>query len=105
MGCAYRKLGQETAVRKYFAKTTEGFSTPEVSRCYNDQSSGYIYYQGLAFHALDADEKAKKSYHQLIIFGERHIFDRVEDDFLQSPCRNWRAIRRTRKRSMIKTAA
>ena len=53
MGCAYRKLGQETAVRKYFAKTTEGFSTPEVSRCYNDQSSGYIYYQGLAFHALD----------------------------------------------------
>ena len=81
MGCAYRKLGQETAVRKYFAKTTEGFSTPEVSRCYIDQSSGYIYYQGLAFHALDADEKAKKSYHQLIIFGERHIFDRVEDDF------------------------
>lgn len=81
MGCAYRKLGQETAVRKYFAKTTEGFSTPEVSRCYNDQSSGYIYYQGLAFHALDADEKAKKSFRQLIIFGERHIFDRVEDDF------------------------
>ena len=80
-GCAYRKLGQETAVRKYFAKTTEGFSTPEVSRCYNDQSSGYIYYQGLVFHALDADEKAKKSFHQLIIFGERHIFDRVEDDF------------------------
>ena len=80
-GCAYRKLGQKTAVRKYFAKTTEGFSTPKVFRCYNDQSSGYIYYQGLAFNALDADEKAKKSYHQLIIFGEHHIFDRVEDDF------------------------
>ena len=80
-GCAYRKLGQETAAREYFAKTTEGFSTPEVSRCYNDQSSGSIYYQGLAFHALDADEKAKKYYHRLIIFGERHIFDRVEDDF------------------------
>ena len=105
MGCAYRKLGQETAVRKYFAKTTEGFSTPKVSRCYNDQSSGYIYYQGLAFHALDADEKAKESFQQLIIFGERHIFDRVEDDFLQSPCRKWRAIRRTHKRRMIKTAA
>ena len=108
MGCAYRKLGQETAVRKYFAKATQGSSTPEVSRCYrcyNDQSSGYIYYQGLAFHALDADEKAKKSFHPLIIFGERHIFDRVEDDFLKSPCRKWRVIRRTRKRSMIKTAA
>ena len=105
MGCAYHKLGQETAVRKYFAKTTEGFSTPEVSRCYNDQSLGYIYYQGLAFHALDADEKVKKSFHQLIIFGERHIFDRVEDDFLQSPCRNWGPIRRTHKRRMTNTVA
>ena len=52
-----------------------------MSRCYNDQSLGYIYYQGLAFHALDEDEKAKKSFHQLIIFGERYICDRVEDDF------------------------
>lgn len=52
-----------------------------MSRCYIDQSSGYIYYQGLAFHALDAEEKAKESFHPLIIFGERHIFDRVEDDF------------------------
>ena len=81
MGCAYRKLGQETAVRKYFAKATQGSSTPEVSRYYNDQPSDYIYYQGLAFHALGEDEKAKKSFHQLIIFGERHIFDKVEDDF------------------------
>ena len=26
-------------------------------------------------------EKAKKSFHQLIMFGERHIFDRVGYDF------------------------
>ena len=26
-------------------------------------------------------EKAKKSFHQLIIFGERHIFDKVGYDF------------------------
>ena len=26
-------------------------------------------------------KKPKKSFHQLIIFGERHIFDRVGDDF------------------------
>ena len=80
-GCAYRKLGQETAAREYFAKATQGSSTPEVSRCYNDQPSDYIYYQGLAFHALGEDEKAKKSFHQPIAFGERHIFDKVEVDF------------------------
>ena len=50
-------------------------------RYYNDQPSDYIYYQGLAFHALTDDEMAKKSFHQLIIFGERHLFDRVEADF------------------------
>lgn len=80
-GCAYRKLGQGAAARESFAKATQGSSTPEVSRYYNDQPSDYIYYQGLAFHALGEDEKAKKSFHQLIIFGERHIFDKVEDDF------------------------
>ena len=81
MGCAYREMGQEAAAREYFAKATQGSSTPEVSRYYNDQPSDYIYYQGLAFRALGEDEKAKKSFHQLIIFGERHIFDKVEDDF------------------------
>ena len=81
MGCAYRALGEEETAREYFLKATLGSSTPEVSRYYNEQPSDYIYYQGLAYHALGEDEKAKKSFHQLIIFGERHIFDKVEDDF------------------------
>lgn len=59
MGCAYRKLGQETAVRKYFAKATQGSSTPEVSRCYNDQSSGYIYYQALRSTRMTRTKKLR----------------------------------------------
>ncbi|MBO4558638.1 MAG: hypothetical protein J5712_01020, partial [Lachnospiraceae bacterium] len=35
----------------------------------------------LAFHELGDDEKAKKSFHQLIIFGEQHSFDKVGYDF------------------------
>ena len=54
---------------------------PESVRYYNDQPSDYIYYQGLALHALGLDDKAKKSFHQLIIFGERHQFDKVGYDF------------------------
>ena len=81
MGCAYRMLKDEEKARACFGKATEGSQVPEPVRYYNDQPSDYIYYQGLAHAALGNLEKAKKSFHQLIIFGERHIFDRVGYDF------------------------
>lgn len=81
MGCALRKLGHETEAVRCFEKAAEGSQIPEIVRYYNDQPSDYIYYQGLAFHALGEDRKAKKSFHQLIIFGERHLFDKVGYDF------------------------
>ena len=81
MGRAYRVLGNESQTKDCFEKAALGSQTPEPVRYYNDQPSDYIYWQGLAFHALGNDEMAKKSFHQLIIFGERHIFDRVGYDF------------------------
>jgi len=66
---------------RYFTLATVGSQIPEPVRYYNDQPSDYIYYQGLAFHALGDDVNARKSFHQLIIFGERHLFDRVGYDF------------------------
>ena len=81
MGRAYRMLGDGAKAADCFTRATAGSQVPEPVRYYNDQPSDYIYYQGLAFHALGDDEKAKKSFHQLIIFGERHIFDKVGYDF------------------------
>ena len=81
MGCAYRAMGDDAQAKAYFTLATAGSQTPEPVRYYNDQPSDYIYWQGLAFHALGNDEKARKSFHQLIIFGERHIHDRVDYDF------------------------
>ena len=81
MGCANRMLGNADEAKACFVRATEGSQVPEPVRYYNDQPSDYIYYQGLAFAALGDMEKAKKSFHQLIIFGERHIFDRVGYDF------------------------
>ena len=74
-------LGDEAKAKEYFTLATQGSQVPEPVRYYNDQPSDYIYWQGLAFHALGDDEKARKSFHQLIIFGERHIFDQVGYDF------------------------
>ena len=81
MGCAYRIMNDEVRAKACFEKATTGSQVPEPVRYYNDQPSDYIYYQGLAFSALGDMEKAKKSFHQLIIFGERHIFDQVGYDF------------------------
>ncbi len=81
MGCAYRMMGNEAKAKEYFALATQGSQVPEPVRYYNDQPSDYIYYQGLAFAALGDLEKAKKSFHQLIIFGEHHLFDKVGYDF------------------------
>ena len=81
MGCAYRILDDEVKARECFVRAASGSQVPEPVRYYNDQPSDYIYYQGLAFHALGDTENARRSFHQLIIFGERHIFDRVGYDF------------------------
>lgn len=81
MGSAYRALGEEAKAKECFEKAALGSQTPEPVRYYNDQPSDYIYWQGLAFHALGDDTQAKKSFHQLIMFGERHLFDKVSYDF------------------------
>ena len=81
MGCAYRALDDETSAKACFTEATAGSQVPEPVRYYNDQPSDYIYYQGLAFHALGKEESAKRAFHQLIIFGERHLFDRIGYDF------------------------
>ena len=81
MGKALKELGDEAGARKCFIKATEGSQVPEPVRYYNDQPSDYIFYQGLAFKELGERKKAMKSFHQLITFGETHIFDEVGYDF------------------------
>jgi len=81
MGCAYHAMGQEDRAVRCWRQAAAGSQEPQPVRYYNDQPSDYIYYQGLAFHALGQDEQARKSFHRLIIFGEQHLFDRVEYDF------------------------
>lgn len=77
-----RKLsGDKEGAKEYFAKAALGSCIPEPVRYYNDQPSDYIYYQGLAYFELGETALAKKSFNQLIAFGKRHIFDKVEYDY------------------------
>lgn len=81
IGQCYAALGNTEEAKRYFRLATAGSSIPSPVRYYNDQPSNYIYWQGLAFAALGDIAGAKKSFHQLLSFGNRHIFDKVEYDY------------------------
>lgn len=81
LGKTYEAKGDSAASKEYFQKATIGLTEPSSVLYYNDQPSDTILYQGLAHLALGNDKAAKKCFHQLLAFGERHLFDRVEYDY------------------------
>lgn len=81
MGLAYRQLGDEKKAEEYFRLAASGSQEPGSVLYYNDQPSDFIYYQGLANLELGLTHVARKSFHQLLTFGEQHLFDEVEYDF------------------------
>ena len=81
MGIASRMLGDEEKAAEYFELAASGPQEPEKALYYNDQPSDFIFYQGLANEELGRSGAAKKAYHQLTIFGEKHLFDEVSYDF------------------------
>ena len=74
-------LNEIDKAKEYWQLATLGDTQPSSVLYYNDQPSDYIFYQGLANEKLGNMAGALKSYHQLIIFGEKHLFDNVEYDF------------------------
>lgn len=81
MGVAYRAMGQAEKAQDCFVRATKGSLTPDRALYYHDQPSDYIYFAGLAFAELGNTHMANKAFHQLISYGERHIFDEVGYDY------------------------
>lgn len=81
MGLSYGMMGDNKRAVDSFELAASGSQEPESVLYYNDQPSDYIFYQGLAYRKLDRKEAALKSFHQLIIFGEKHLFDQVSYDY------------------------
>lgn len=81
MGLAYKMTGNNEKAEQSFRLAASGSQIPERVLYYNEQPSDYIFYQGLAFRELGDENAARKSFHQMIIFGEKHVFDQIQDDF------------------------
>lgn len=81
MGIACRMMGEPEKAHAYFKLAAAGSDEPQSVHYYNDQPSDYIFFQGLAWRELGKEDAARKAFHRLTAFGEKHLFDRVTCDF------------------------
>lgn len=81
LGLAYAALGETKLSENYFHAASRGLDEPGSVLYYNDQPSDTILYQGLANLKLGNTAAARKCFHQLLSYGEKHLFDKVGYDY------------------------
>ena len=81
MALSLKNMGKNAEAKEYFKKAAEGSVTPEIVRYYNDQSSEYIFYLGIARSYLGDRDGALTAMRNLIDFGNAHLNDEPEYDF------------------------
>jgi tetratricopeptide (TPR) repeat protein len=74
-------MGDTTKAAAYLQKATQGLSQPTAALFYNDQQPDKIFYQGLAWKALNEKEKAMQIFSRLVEYGEAHLNDEVKIDY------------------------
>lgn len=81
LGIAYEETGAKEIANKYYLAASVGLDEPGSVLYYNDQPSDTILYQGFANEKLGNTAAARKCYHQLLSFGQKHLFDKVGYDY------------------------
>lgn len=81
LGIAYEEKGAKEIANKYYLAASVGLDEPGSVLYYNDQPSDTILYQGFANEKLGNTAVARKCYHQLLAFGQKHLFDKVGYDY------------------------
>ena len=80
-GIAYERLHQSAEAEYYLKLATQGISQPVQAIFYNDPQPDKIFYQGLAWQALQHTDKATVIFNRLIDFGSRHLNDKITLDY------------------------
>ncbi|WP_248061744.1 DUF5107 domain-containing protein [Paenibacillus silvae] len=81
LGCAYEQLQQTAAAELSFRRASTGLSEPSSAMFYNDQPPESIFYQGLAWLKLNDVKEARRRFHKLIDYAERHMHDHIQMDY------------------------
>ncbi|UOQ87165.1 DUF5107 domain-containing protein [Gracilibacillus salinarum] len=81
LGCAYQHVEASEKAAEAFSIASTGLMEPASAMYYNDQPPEMIFYQGLAWLALNNEKEAKRRFHKLIDYGESHFYDQVKIDY------------------------
>lgn len=81
MGCACEAMGKQDKAIECWQKATVGPTEPAAALYYNDAKPDKIFYQGLALRKLEREDEARRRFHKLISYGEKHLFDQVRMDY------------------------
>lgn len=80
-GLAYKGLLDLENASINFLQATLGASEPVQAFFYNDQQPDKIFYQGLAWHELGDEAKARSCFNKLIAHGEKYLFEKCRIDY------------------------
>jgi tetratricopeptide (TPR) repeat protein len=81
LGKAYKELGDPDKARAHYEKASAGSMDPTSPMYYNDQPPEMIFYQGMAYIALEAYDQAKLIFERLVRYGQEHLGDDVKMDY------------------------
>ena len=81
LGVSEERLGNPEAAEDCFRRAALGEEEPAGMMFYNDQPADGILYQGLARRRLGREAEARARFHELIDYGEKHLFDEVKIDY------------------------
>jgi tetratricopeptide (TPR) repeat protein len=80
LGLAQRPLDADYA-NACFQMAAQGLAEPGSALYYNDQPPHMIFYQGLALRELGREAEARKRFHTLVDYGEKHFFEPQAMDY------------------------
>lgn len=81
LGMVNKKLGRDEMAKAYFEKAELGEDEPAGAMYYYDQPADMILYKGLANRESGNTKAAFACFNKLMDYGERHLYDKVENDF------------------------
>lgn len=81
LGMVNKKLGRDEMAKTYFEKAELGEDEPAGAMYYYDQPADMILYKGLANQECGNAKAAFACFNKLMDYGERHLYDKVENDF------------------------
>ena len=81
MGIAYERKGDKEKAHDCYLHATEGPTEPAAAMYYNDAKPDKIFYAGLAYRQLGDEAQARRLFHRLVDYGEKHLFDVVRMDY------------------------